>query len=101
MSCPDCKIELHCPCSSCKERNDGKLRWINVRNKIEQIKCPTCGFIASMSFWEDWDVQQTKDAGEWPGSCSFKIKKEGRYKLGTMELRVRKGVFLEYQDEEL
>jgi len=66
--CPDCEIELCCPCDSCGERNRGKLKdiWKNNDKGILQIECPNCGFTASMEFWTDLEVKKAKKEGSWP-----------------------------------
>jgi len=67
-SCPDCGVELSCPCKSCAENTKGKLKEIWQENKegIFQIKCPKCGFTASGDYWLDIDVEKAKKNGCWP-----------------------------------
>ena len=55
MACPNCKIELECPCRNCQEWRE---RGGEVAALVEEwvdgntIRCPICGFTHNANFWE-------------------------------------------------
>jgi hypothetical protein len=58
MTCPNCQIELKCPCSNCsgyrlKNGRVEALLWEWVDG--ETMRCPVCGFTHLADFWEDYD----------------------------------------------
>lgn len=58
MNCPECNIELYCPCNFCQKARKDKTvvlwKWING----EFIKCPNCGYVAHADKWENIEYQQ-------------------------------------------
>lgn len=62
MTCPRCMVELACPCWSCREWRRKKTYpepvteiWVEDG---ETIECPSCGFRAGSSYWEDFSFYQ-------------------------------------------
>lgn len=58
MSCPNCEIDLSCPCKNCVgyRKKKGKFEallweWIDG----ETMRCPICGFTHNANFWEEYD----------------------------------------------
>lgn len=41
VHCPECKIELTCPCPSCKDRQPEVKKWLWLDG--ETPTCPDCG----------------------------------------------------------
>ena len=50
MYCPNCNVELFCPCRNCKDGNKGKIKWKWTGG--DYIKCPKCGFLAHCDHWQ-------------------------------------------------
>jgi len=55
MICPECNIDLACPCESCKGWENNKPKWISKdHNGIHIMKCPVCGFWHTEEYWMDF-----------------------------------------------
>lgn len=61
MSCPNCKIQLECPCENCQKwrKKDGKVEvllweWIDG----ETMGCPICGFTEHADIWQDYELEE-------------------------------------------
>jgi len=61
MTCPNCGVELDCPCSNCQgyRKRNGKIstllwEWVDG----ETMMCPVCGFSASADYWQDWEFNE-------------------------------------------
>jgi len=59
MDCPKCGGKQYCPCAHCKERHKQETTWIWVTGN-GPIKCGWCGYIMSISEWEDLEWQAYK-----------------------------------------
>jgi len=66
MTCPNCKIELACPCHSCitHRKEKGKMvflleEWFtDPETGTELVRCPICGFTQTFDFWEDFAFKE-------------------------------------------
>lgn len=92
MSCPNCEIDLSCPCKNCvgyrRERGEFKaLLWEWIDN--ETMQCPICGFYAHANIWEDWDFYLYDKAREKlsknQGMYIFEAIKKWRNKQSQIE----------------
>ncbi len=61
MTCPNCHIELECPCKNCQRwrEKEGKIatlawEWIDG----ETMRCPICFFEARADVWQDHSIEQ-------------------------------------------
>lgn len=58
MTCPNCHINLECPCKHCQVR---RLRRGEIATLLwewtdgETMRCPACGFTAHADAWEDYE----------------------------------------------
>jgi len=80
MACPNCEIDLSCPCRNCVSyRNkNGKphvLNWEWLTGEI--MMCPICGFTDHANFWEEYDFYlYDKERGKLsPGQEEFIIER--------------------------
>jgi hypothetical protein len=61
MTCPNCEIELKCPCKSCQKRRKDRGEVAALLEEWpgnDLIRCPVCGFTHTMDFWEDFAFYQ-------------------------------------------
>jgi hypothetical protein len=58
MNCPNCEIELKCPCKSCQEHREKQgeiaaLLWEWVDG--DTMRCPICQFTHRSYFWDYYE----------------------------------------------
>ena len=59
IKCPCCATELHCPCESCINQNEGKALFVWDDNGEFQ-SCGKCGFKMHADGWLDleWELMK-------------------------------------------